>query len=408
MLASTEDASQLLAIAKKELDVINDVLRGTISIKAFDWKKSAVSGMGNAQENIFEQANIEEADYFVSIFRFNYGKPTGNKYPDSELRYNSGMEEEFYKAYHLWELYKSPEIMIFKSEEPVPRDHIGGIKKLENFFKDFHGDGKHPGLYNTFKNEADFAEKFRKNILARVFKTISDDKPAEYDRSNMTNIFFDNDNSKRNSIKAGELQKTETIRLQAKSCYSFLATDGILQAPVRKALDKGSKFELIIQNPWTLHALQWALTADDFAKQRLQYKKYEKKTMSAEDIMDTYKQCHWIYARYELSIKGYKDLSSEFKGKIELRVTNLDLSNSILFTDDFLFLEPYIHTLKSKTRSLSLFEVQIPKGSEIYKDTSDYFASRLRLSEAFGAFKKNEDAYKETLLQDLASVYGEK
>ena len=78
-------------------------------------------------------------------------------------------------------------------------------------------------------------------------------------------------------------------------------------------------------------------------------------------------------------------------------ILSLDASNSIFLSDDCLFFEPYINTISAGRKSLSLFEVQADRGSELYKDSDSYFKIVWDSSCTYAAYNKNERFYKERL-----------
>lgn len=105
-LATASDAKDLLEIAKKEIKAINDIYP-RLNIKILDWGNSVVSSMGNPETEILKQMPIQETDFFIQIFRFKYGEPTGNLNPATKRAFQSGMEEEFFYAYEYWKKIRS-------------------------------------------------------------------------------------------------------------------------------------------------------------------------------------------------------------------------------------------------------------------------------------------------------------
>lgn len=410
--ASASDAEELLEIAKGEIEVINNMMHGTVHYNILDWKKCTVSSMGNPEDEILKQMPISESNYFVGVYRFKYGSPTGNKNPDTGRLYKSGMEEEFFKAYGLWKKYKKPEIMIFKSEEAVPRTVALKYNELvvyEEFFKNFQADGKHPGLYNTYKNKEEFAEKFRKNIMTRLIKEIQEDIPEEYKNylkkkeKGFVEIYFDGNSEKRNRIKQEEISKTSVLKLQANSGYSFIGKGTIHNPSIRKALERGMKFKIIMQNPWSLNAVYLALKSDDFPNKQ-QYNQYLRHNLCADDIIDIYKKSHWKNERFQICMNGFNDLKKKFKSQIQLKVSDRDLSNSILLTDDYLMLEPYYNTIEADKKDISLFEIQMDRKSDLYKNTSDYFDVLWNSGYTYNQFKQKEKLFEERLKEYLEKI----
>lgn len=414
-LATASDAKDLLEIAKKEIKAINDIYP-RLNIKILDWGNSAVSSMGNPETEILKQMPIQETDFFIQIFRFKYGEPTGNLNPATKRAFQSGMEEEFFYAYEYWKKNQKPQIMIFKSEENVPRNIALEYKQIvatEEFFKEFRAEGEHPGLYNTYSSVDEFTTKFKKNLLAAIFKILEKDVPDDYERFRkkkdygLVNVFFDMDNEARNSIKRHEISKTGELKIQAKSCYSFVGRSSLYSSSVHKALKNGMKLRLIMQNPWSLNALYSALNENDFPDKRT-YEQYLKHELAAEEIICIYENSHWKKAKFQVSLDGYKELKNKYKAKVDLRILDNDLSDSIFLSDNYLMLEPYFNTAEFEKKAISLFEVQLTKDSDLYKETSEFFETQWKAGYRYKYFIDNEQQFKKRLELYLENSIKEK
>lgn len=394
--AYADDSDELLGIAKRELEIINRSLNGKAEFRIKEWITGTISSMGNPEENILEQMPIEHSNYFVSLFRFKYGSPTGNTNPDTGKAYRSGMEEEFFVAYRLWKKYNRPEIMVFRSTEDIPRKYAseyGSLKAMEDFFKEFSSGGKHPGLYKAYGTKEQFGEIFRQSILTHILK---DSTKTPTSQSGFTNIFFDTDNQTRNAAKQHELQNTSILKLQANTGYSFLAPMGAHSNLISKGLDRGTKVRIIIQNPWSVNALLTLLRKDDFGREK-DYNDYLKNQLPFNKLIEIYSASQWLNTRLSVCLKRYHLLKKSYGGLIELRLSNRDLSNSILLTDHYLFFEPYFGILKTDNKDISVFEVQIARESILYKDTDSYFENLWKTSYTYNFYKNNEPMFQEQL-----------
>lgn len=396
-LAYTDDSSELISIAKKEVDVINRSTEGKIQIRIQEWKTDTISAMGNPETKILEQMPITASNFFIGLFRFKYGTPSGNVNPDTGKTYQSGMEEEFFTAYRLWTKYKRPEILIFKSIEDVPRKYAveyTNQKALEDFFKEFSPIGKHPGLYKEYRTKEQFGEIFRQSILSHIFKNLS--KATNYS-GGFSNIFFDKDNAIRNNIKRQELQSTQTLRLQANTGYSFLVPGAPHYNIVRNGLSQGMEVKVIIQNPLSVNAVLTLLRRSDFHSER-EYISYLKNQLPSDRLINIYRNSHWFSIRLKACIDGYNNLRKAFGNqRIQLRFSNRDLSNSILLTDNYLFFEPYFGILEMDTKDISVFEVQVSKNSTLYNDTLTYFNKLWTTSDTYNQYVKKEKTFEEQL-----------
>lgn len=396
--ASASDSRELLTIAHDEINTIKRIIPSDIQLVLKDWKNCTVSAMGNPEEEILKQMPLDSFNYFVGVFRFKYGEPTGHINPKTNTPFKSGLEEEFIKAYRLWEQRGIPDIMIFKSEEPVPREYCDEIKEIERFFDEFKHNGEHRGLYNTFSSPSDFAIKFRMNLLHRIIRLLSESNSYERKKyvgkvkRGFIDIFIDGESDQRNAVKQKEIRSTKLMRLQANSGYSFIGMGGIHNPFVRQSLEAGMKFHIIMQNPWSANALYLALTSKDFASKQ-EYNRYIKHQLPADDIIEIYKNSQWRNNRFQLCMNSYQSLRREYNNRIELRVSDRDLSTSILLTDNFVMVEPYCQTVNAANRSIPLFEVQMSKDSLVYKDLDLHFEEMWRSAYRYSTFKKNEQFF---------------
>ncbi len=193
------------------------------------------------------------------------------------------------------------------------------------------------------------------------------------------------------------------LKLQSNSGYSFIGKGTIHNPAIRKALDRGMVFHIIMQNPWSINAVYLALKRDDFPnKQR--YNQYLHHKLNADEIIEIYKKSHWKNERFQYCMNGYVELKREFKGRIQLRVSDRDLSNSVLITDNYLMMEPYYNTLDAVKKNISLFEIQIDKDSDIYKAANSYFDVLWNSAYTYSYFEKNEKLFEGRLREYIAKI----
>lgn len=404
--AFTEDAIPLSRIAHHEIDLINNWFstKIPISLKLHDWKHRGVSNMGNPEKNVLEQMPIEDSNIFVAVFRFNYGNPTGNINPTTGQVYKSGMEEEFYTAYEYWKEHKTPDIIIMKSEEDIPRKIIrkqSNFTDIDAFFEEFKAEGTHPGLFSTFEDEAEFGEIFRRNIMSRVVAILqnssSDSVPeigGYYLRVGLLDLFLDDQNFDRNSCKTKQIRKTKRLRLHARTCYSFISLLGSFRPEIYDALKRGMSFQLIMQNPWSLNAIYAARSEDTFKKQ---FAQHQKKQITAEELLRAYEGTHWYKERYLPCLAGYKSLKKEFGKRIQLKFSDMDLSNSILLSDEELFFEPYLNSIRVGHKKLPLYEIRTNKKAALYKDAERDFEDVWKSGCSYDEFQKAKTDYRARL-----------
>lgn len=407
--AFAEDALPLLEIAKHEIELINHWFSTKIplNLTLHDWKHTGVANMGNPEQKVLERMPIDKSDIFMAVFRFNYGKPTGNKHPVTGVEYKSGMEEEFYTAYEYWKEHKRPDIIILKSEEDIPRKSLRSqddLANIEAFFGEFSAAGKHPGLFNTFYNEMDFKEIFRRNIMSRVvdilLDSVGDKGPTlgdYYQNLGLMDLYLERQNDARNASKKEQIRKTNQLRLHARTCYSFISRVGSFYPEIHKALERGMTFKLIMQNPWSLNAMYSARSEKQFKKLFAEHQKEQK----TDELLKAYEQTHWYKERYLLCLRGYEELKAEFRGQIKLRVSDMDLSNSIFISDEELFFEPYLNSLPVGRPKPPLYEIRANQESILYKDAVRDFEDLWSSSYSYEVFLKYESNYRARLHEFL-------
>lgn len=404
--AYASDSDELLSIAKREIEIINRSIRQGFQFRIKEWKSGTIAEMGNPEQNVLKQMPIDECDYFVWVFRFKYGKPTGNKDPETGKEYRSGMEEEFFTAYRAWKAHKEIKISVFKSTENVPREYASeynASNEVEEFFNDFASAGKHPGIFKTYKSADEFGELFRQSILTDIFSRLSQKGTVS---NNSSTIYFDGDNLIRNRVKEQDMRSTQNMRLQANSGFSFLVPRTAHSVLLRTGLDRGMTVRIIIPNPWSANAVRTLLRQMDF-KNAQDYNKYLKGELDVDTLMDVYCNSQWRHDRLMLCIQNYLELRKRYRNLIQLRLSDRDLSNSILLTDQHLFFEPFVNTPEADKRYISVFEVQVPASSTLYKDTSIYFEKLWKTGYSYRTYKKNEEFFKKRLKNYFGSKSGE-
>lgn len=406
--ASTNESEELVQVLKEELKQINIAIgiKRKIMFREQEWKMCAIPGAGNPEQKIREQFPASEMCIFVGVFRFQFGMPTGNINPDTQKAFESGVEEEFFYAYKCKQEMGKPEIMIYKSsEEYVPRKLAvqGQMDKVDKFFKEFQADGKYPTLYKEYKTLEDLTIAFRQAIFRYYLDLIEKENQKNVPQIGKTlkengyvDIFVNERNDERNQLKKEEIKKTEKLLLHAKSCHAFLARGIVFNEEIRKALDRGMRMRIIMQNPWSLNSLYLSLNEEEF-KSKKQYKDYVNHKLDSEEIISIFEQSHWYNERFLLAIKGYEELRKQYSKNIQLKVCDEDASNSIFLSEDYIFFEPYLNTIRAGQKALSLFEIQADNTSELYKDSEKYFENMWKSSYSYCQFSKNQDLHKNRL-----------
>lgn len=416
-LAAASDSNDLVQIVNEEVEHINRMLlaRRNLSIK-IDYWQNVPAAMGNAESRILAELDLSQYDLFLEIFRFYYGKPTGNINPDTCAPYKSGMEEEFYSAYRKWKERGTPEIVILKSEEPIPRAIIGSHENfaaLDAFFAEFSGTGKHPGLYNTFSSTSQFRDVVRRNIVMRIFDYISDHQnicdrdgffPSIYDNG-FTDFFCSGENERRNAAKIAEISTSRKVSLFARSGVSFVGYLGPFYPHIVKALDAGMLFHILIQNPFSMPAIYGTLIPQEKRFSQI-FLSYTKGRISAQELFSSYLETHWINDRFTPSINHYRILKKKYPKQVELRLSDMDCSTTLLLTDKSVFFKPAINAADDGRRKPPLFEIEASCDSDLYKFSNMEFSKQWSLGISLKYFEKKQAILQQQLINTLANRQG--
>jgi hypothetical protein len=411
-VAHCSDSEELKDIVFKVIEEINSYLSCfyNLTIKPREWKQNTYAGMGNPEQLILEQMPPDKCNIFVGIFRFKFGAPTGNINKDTGQKYLSGTEEEFCTAYHMWEQYKTPHIMIFKSTEPIPRDYVNEyqIKLIDNYFGEFKPGGRYQGIYKEFDSRECFENEFRKNItllLTDILNSINIEpmkQNSSLNKYGLERIFTDKCNVERNSLKSEEILKCKNLKLFAKTGFSFLGYNHQFNGNIYDALNNGCFIRVIVLNPWSLNAIYTAFSEEiNFGNNNARNVKAFQDLLSdkldGEQVIKVFENSRW-YEKYRMCINGYQDMVNKYRRNIELRLTNLESESSIFITENCCFFEPYLNSMTNVHKNLPIFEVVVNRPNPIYQYIDNYFDAIWKTSYKYSAFSMNEEQYKKQLM----------
>ncbi|GAH51121.1 unnamed protein product, partial [marine sediment metagenome] len=91
------------------------------------------------------------------------------------------------------------------------------------------------------------------------------------------NIYFPEDNAKRNESKRESLRMAKDIRLVANSGYSYLALVGHRFGDIiNKRLSEGASFKAVLTNPWSIRGLLLSLGEQDPSFQATSFLNFKK------------------------------------------------------------------------------------------------------------------------------------
>ena len=370
-----------------------------INLKKWD---NVLSRAGKPESIVLEELKIPDADIFIDLFRFSFGKPTGMEREDG-YKYLSGLEQEFEIAYkaRLKNKKHRPEILLYRSEEDVPQSYLkdayDSMDSMNTFFGECESNGKHEIMYKSFSSKEEFYKMITEDLLRVI---LSENNLLQSCQNHYTDIYFADRNDERNKNKHSRLTSTTKIRLSAKSCYSFLNQQGRFYSEFTDLLENKVNIRVIMQNPYSFNAIVSAVGYNTL-------KLFHNKKITADQLLQEYHNSNWYKQRFMGSLEGYDNLYRTHRKvkNICLKLTAMDLSTSILLTDTTVFFEPYLSSIEVGKKALSIFEVEAAEGTELYKDSSKDFEDIWKnCSISYSEYKKNKDKYQYRLFQYLEEI----
>ena len=390
----------------KERNLIEDLVKEVNQITSLCFNvefvlhrwENAYSNMGRPQQVINDQLDPENCDLFIGILWSRFGSPTG-----FNENIESGTEEEFQIAYKHWKLVKSPQIMFYRCVKKISaKTDSEQIQKVNAFFNEFKHDSTHPGLYVEYQNIKQLEQNIRKSLI--IYALNHSENSGQKNELSYKNSFENGiqtfytylSNDIRMQEKSIQLGKTNLISLVAQSGYSFIATYGNrYRKIIVDQLKAGKTFKLVITNPWSYSGLLLALSEKDISEVHNLYEKTKNGIMIFKAGVELIKNSQWYSIKFKGSINGYLTLKREFGDHIQLRITKYEIPSSVLITDNYCFLEPYLPVNQFERQNFGLltFETMIDKTSRIYKHATSYFDFMWNSSEEYDSFIANENIF---------------
>jgi hypothetical protein len=139
-----------------------------LTLELLGWETHVFPDVGRPQGIVFDQLNPQDWDIFVGVLWTRFGTKTGGVDPVTGEDYQSGTEEEFGQALRLrksrgvgW-----PKIMFYRCVRPVSLLRIDAAQfgRVQEFFKQFEPDGKHPGLTLNYTEPEEFERLVREHL----------------------------------------------------------------------------------------------------------------------------------------------------------------------------------------------------------------------------------------------------
>lgn len=155
-LASPGDVKEERTIVKKVIDTYNQIHScDNIKLEFLCWEDSTHPSFGDYPQDVVNSQIGDDYDVFIGILWARFGTPTSE--------YESGTEEEFYRAYNRYKNGDSIELMVYRKDESIPPSSIDveQLQKVNRFTSEV---GKLGGYYFTFKGKEQFQEMLLKHL----------------------------------------------------------------------------------------------------------------------------------------------------------------------------------------------------------------------------------------------------
>ena len=159
-LASPGDVKEERTIVKKVIDTYNQIHScDNIKLELLCWENSTHPSFGDYPQGVVNSQIGDDYDVFIGILWARFGTPTSE--------YDSGTEEEFYRAYNRYKNGDSIGLMVYRKDVSVPPSKIDveQLQKVNSFISEV---GKLGGYYFTFTGKAQFQEMLLKHLDSTI------------------------------------------------------------------------------------------------------------------------------------------------------------------------------------------------------------------------------------------------
>ena len=155
-LASPGDVKKERTIVKKVIDSYNQIHScDNIKLELLCWEDSTHPSFGDYTQDVVNSQIGDDYDVFIGILWARFGTPTP--------KYESGTEEEFYRAYERYKNGDRMKLMVYRKDESIPPSSIDveQLQKINRFTSEV---GKLGGYYFTFTEEMQFQDMLLKHL----------------------------------------------------------------------------------------------------------------------------------------------------------------------------------------------------------------------------------------------------
>ena len=155
-LASPGDVKEERGVVKEVIETYNQIHScDNIKLELLCWEDSTHPSFGDYPQDVVNTQIGDDYDVFIGILWARFGTPTS--------KYESGTEEEFYRAYNRYKDGDSIKLMVYRKDESIPPSSIDveQLQKVNRFTSEV---GKLGGYYFTFTGKEHFQEMFLKHL----------------------------------------------------------------------------------------------------------------------------------------------------------------------------------------------------------------------------------------------------
>lgn len=160
-LASPADVNSERKVAADIIAELNRTIAPDLGvlIRLIRWEDMVPSIERRAQQIVLDQAGIDSTDVFIGILWNRFGTPTG--------RADSGTEEEFNLAYHAWQQFNRPRIMLYFCQRPanlVRKDELEQKLRVLTFKEQI----AKCGIYREYNTPEELDTNLRQDITRHL------------------------------------------------------------------------------------------------------------------------------------------------------------------------------------------------------------------------------------------------
>lgn len=168
---------------KEVIEELNQTIgdeRG-VAIELVRWETHVSPDMGRPQQIVNDQ--IGDYDIFIGIMWKRFGSPTGFA--------ESGTEEEFQRAYELWQAAARPRIMFYFSQQAFMPRSVEELRQCEKVL-DFRAQISLAGIVSEYRGPKEFPGLVRKHLY-KVIASISSQVAPTTERVDSLGVLFEDD-----------------------------------------------------------------------------------------------------------------------------------------------------------------------------------------------------------------------